>query len=96
MGYMTALIEKKQRERELPSNVDFYIIDENGGVSESCAVTADAYIDEFDVCYFTNKEVMLFVRRKFGPVIGVMRDISCSVESKESRTPKVLLGVARS
>lgn len=92
---MIQVESKHLKERELPRNIDYYEVDENGVVHTCDAIKADVYIEESDVIHFTDKEVMLYIRAHYGNIIGVMRDIQYVIHSKEYRTPKILLGVVR-
>lgn len=85
----------KLDERDLPEEIDYYVINADGSVVNCSILKADVYINENDVRYFTDKEAMLYVRDTFGPYIGVMRDTSFIVKAREYRTPKMLLGVVR-
>ena len=92
---MVELKQRKLEERELPANVDIYTIDANGAVKPASGVVADVYIGELDVRYFTDVEVMLYVRNTYGKRIGVMRDRNYQILPREYKTTKLLLGVVK-
>ena len=81
--------------RELPAKIDCYRICPDGRVVVCNAVTADVYISEFSVQYFSDKEAMLHILKTYGEHIGVMRDTAYTVQAREYRTPKMLLGVVK-
>ena len=81
--------------RDLPSEIDYYRIQASGKVVACSAAKADVYIGEFDVQALSDKETMLHVRQTYGDHIGVMKDITFRVQSREYRTPKMLLGVIK-
>lgn len=93
---MKTLDLKSNDERSLPDKIDFYFIKSDGKVTSSNDISADVYISEFDVTWFSDKEAMLHIRETYGPRVGVMRDIDCNIQSRVYRTPKVLLGVVKS
>ena len=87
------VVSERLTSRDLPSTIDYYVIDSSGKVTEGTVAKADVYIDELDVRYFADAETMLYVRQTYGPSIGVMRDRKYAVRPREYRTPKMLLGL---
>lgn len=92
---MVDVAKKQLMERDLPDNIDYYVIQSDGSVIESGQTQANVYIDEFDVKYFSDVETMLYVRKHYGRFIGVMRDCSYAVRPREYKTSKMLLGVVK-
>lgn len=87
--------ERLINSRELPRQIDYYRIGQDGSVTTCNSVIADVYISEFDVKYFSDKEIMLHVLTNYGPVVGVMHDVTCNIQSRGYKTPKMLLGVIK-
>lgn len=93
------MVEMKHQyleERELPPQVDYYVISESGTVRPAGGASADVYIGELDVRCFSDTETMLYIRSKYGERIGVMRDRDYQILPREFKTTKLLLGVVKS
>lgn len=82
--------------RDLPNTIDYYYITESGDVVEGAVGTASVYIDEMDVNRFSDRELMLHIRKNYGECIGVMRDLRCTLKPRKSATTKFLLGTVES
>lgn len=92
------MVEVKQaalEERLLPEQIDMYRITKSGKVIPSEGLEVDVYIRDVDVRYFTDLEVMLYIRENYGPRIGVMRDRNDQILPREYKTTKLLLGVVK-
>lgn len=92
---MVETVPHEMEARDLPTDIDYYRIQATGKVVSCNAVKADVYIDELDVQFLSDKETMLHVREHYGAHIGVMKDRRFRVQSREYRTPKMLLGVIK-
>lgn len=92
---MVDFSSREVSERELPTDVDYYEITEDGTVIDGIYSPGAVYISEFDVGYFADKETMLHVRECYGKYIGVMRDLKYDVTPREYRTTKILISVVR-
>lgn len=90
---MMNLRDKDVEVRNLPNNVDYYIIRDDGSVVEGFNMEADVYIDELDTVYLGDPEIMKYVRKAYGGRLGVMHELSYDIQSSECHTPKILLGV---
>lgn len=82
-------------ERDLPDEIEYFIIGEDGALVGSPTPIAKVYIDEFQMQWLTNKEAMLYIREHYGAHIGVMRKVVFPVRPQKRRTTKMLLGVVK-
>lgn len=79
--------------RELPDEIEYYQITDDGSLVESKIPNAVVYIDEFQIHRLRDKKAMLYIKNTYGDCIGVMRKVVFPVRPEQYRTSKMLLGV---
>lgn len=82
-------------ERDLPKNIDYFVITDKGSLVESTQPRAVVYVDEFDVQRLTDPNILLYIRARYGPYIGVMHEVRFNVQPRQFKTQKVLLGLVK-
>lgn len=95
MAMKMDIAQRGRGERDLPKNVDYFVITEDGTLVESTQPCAKVYVDELDVQKLTDPETLHYIREKYGEHVGVMHELTFRVRPRPYKTQKVLLGLVK-
>lgn len=72
-----------------------YKINEDGSTEPITDGAANAYIDSRDVSALSDKSIMLRIRNKYGPIVGLMRLTSNYPVQSNNMTRHMIIGVVK-
>lgn len=84
--------EVTKASREIPTTVSYYKLNSDGSYESATVLHPSVYISEDQIWRIWDPQVAMFIRRKYGPYVGVIHDSSKKTQPPIFPTFKYVLG----